>query len=133
MFHTNLLQAQCGSPTSCKNNVTAFLERLVSGESKNGFRVLADDAKIGKTGAEYLIIFGARATETSAACAPSEEYHSAVSVFSEVVRKGDGEKGIFSSPSLSPSEEGNESYDRRQWMLADGQALEMHLNFIADG
>ena len=60
MFHTDLLYAQCGSPTSCNNNQVAHLDRLVSAGSKNGFRVLADDAKIGKTGAEYLIIFGAR-------------------------------------------------------------------------
>ena len=48
------------SPTSWNNNQAAFLDRLVSAGSKNGFRVLADDAKIGRTGAKYLIIFGAR-------------------------------------------------------------------------
>ena len=68
------------SPTSCNNNQAAFLDRLVSAGSKNGFRVLADDAKIGRTGAKYLIIFGARQRRLLPAHprARSGEYHSAV-------------------------------------------------------
>ena len=140
VFHTDLLQARRNmwdSPTSWNNNQAAFLDRLVSAGSKNGFRVLADDAKIGRTGAKYLIIFGARQRRLLPAhprargniIPPSPRR-----VLSEVVRRGDGEKGIFCSPpSLSPPEEGYESYDRRGWMFAHVRGTGMHFNFIADG
>ena len=45
---------------------TATLDRPFHAECKNGFRVLADEPKIGRTGAKYIIIFGAPPTETSA-------------------------------------------------------------------